>query len=78
MFLVTHNNTLGVSINPDWLIYAVYDDGKYELFSGAMSSKTLKSSDGNIVERRDILMETMEAGWDAYEGRRIHYDLTQD
>lgn len=78
VFLVTHNNTLGVSINPDWLIYAVYDDGKYELFSGAMSSKTLKSSDGNIVERRDILMETMEAGWDAYEGRRIHYDLTQD
>lgn len=78
VFLVTHNNTLGVSINPDWLIYAVYHGGKYELFSGAMSSKTLKSTDGDTVERRDVLMETMEAGWDAYEGRRIHYDLTQD
>ena len=78
VFLVTHNNTLGVSINPDWIIYALYEDGEYKLFSGAMSSSELVSSTGEKVSRRDVLMSTMEAGWDAYEGRRLHYELAQD
>ena len=78
VFLVTHNNTLGVSINPDWIIYALYEDDEYKLFSGAMSSSELVSSTGEKVSRRDVLMSTMEAGWDAYEGRRLHYELAQD
>ena len=78
VFLVTHNNTLGVSINPDWVIYAAYEKGEYKLFSGAMSSSELVSSNGEKVLRREVLMNTMEAGWDAYEGRRLHYDLAPD
>lgn len=78
VFLVTHNNALGVSIDPDWIIYALYEDGKYKLFSGAMSSSELVSSAGEKVSRCEVLMTTMEAGWDAYERRRLHYELAQD
>ena len=78
VFLVTHNNTLGVSINPDWVIYTAYDDGEFKVFSGAMSSSELAASSGETVSRREVLMATMEAGWDAYEGRRSHYDLAKD
>ncbi|MDO4849381.1 MAG: hypothetical protein Q4B45_06400, partial [Coriobacteriia bacterium] len=78
VFLITHNNTLGVSINPDWVIYTTYDGGEFKVFSGAMSSSELTASNGETVSRREVLMATMEAGWDAYEGRRTHYDLAKD
>lgn len=78
IFLVTHNNTLGVSINPDWIIYSVYDRGEYRLYSGAMSSSELTASNGETVRRCEVLLDTMEAGRDAYEGRKVHYEIAQD
>lgn len=76
VFLVTHNNTLGVSIHPDYLIYSKkYDDGTYELFSGAASSAVLTSVDGLEVSRPDNLIEIYEAGPETYEDRRKYYGI---
>ena len=76
VFLVTHNNTLGVSIHPDYLIYSKKNhDGTYSLYSGAATSAKLKSIDGLEVSRPDNLIEIFEAGPDTYEDRRQYYGI---
>lgn len=76
VFLVTHNNTLGVSIHPNYLIYSKKNsDGTYSLFSGAATSAKLKSVDGLEVSRPDNLIEIYEAGPDTYEDRRQYYGI---
>lgn len=76
VFLVTHNNTLGVSLEPDWVIYATKtEEGKYDLYSGHLTSSVLKNKHGDAISRPDKLIETMEAGPDAYQKRRTYYEI---
>lgn len=76
VFLVTHNNTLGVSLEPDWIIYATKtDEGQYDLFSGHLTSSVLRNKRGKAISRPDKLIETMEAGADAYQKRRSYYEI---
>lgn len=76
VFLVTHNNTLGVSLEPDWIIYATKtNEGQYELYSGHLTSSVLKNRRGEVVSRPAKLIETMEAGADAYQKRRSYYEI---
>lgn len=74
VFLVTHNNTLGVSLHPDRVIYAIKEAGKYRLYSGAMTSRELAASDGLTTGKAEVLLRTMEAGVDAYEDRKDYYE----
>ena len=74
VFLVTHNNTLGVSLLPDRIIYTEKTAiGEYRVYSGELSSTKLVDTNGNECDRIEKLLETMEAGRNAYLERRSHY-----
>ena len=72
--IVTHNSTVGASINPDFLIYTkksvVGAHVKYQIFYGYPSDKHLKSLDGDSIDNYEILLGCLEAGTEAYIDRR--------
>ena len=79
--VVTHNNSVGASINPDYILYAhkSTDNGEriYRLFSGYPTDKQLLSVDGNALNNHDILLNSLEAGVDAYATRRGIYEAVK-
>lgn len=76
VFVVTHNNTLGVSLEADRVIYAEFEpESGYRLYSGHIASQKLTDElSGDAVLRGKVLMDTMEAGKDAYERRSQFYE----
>ena len=73
---MTHNNTLGVSLLPDRIIYTEKtDSGEYRVYSGELSATNLTDAYGNDCDRKKVMLDTMEAGRDAYLERRTHYGL---
>ncbi|MBU4237539.1 MAG: phosphotransferase [Proteobacteria bacterium] len=80
--VVTHNNSVGASINPDYVLYAhkSTDNGerKYRLFSGYPTDKQLVAVDGSVLSNFDILLNSLEAGVDAYQIRRGIYEAVKD
>lgn len=80
--LVTHNNTVGSSINPNYVLYtrknAAKGEVKYQVFSGFPTDKVLTSRNGETVKTWDITMGCLEAGPDAYEARRKNYEDIRD
>ena len=79
--VVTHNSTVGASIKPDYIIYAKksMEDGKlrYRLYSGHPTDKQLNSIDGLAIESHEVLMNSLEAGKDAYKQRRLSYEAIE-
>lgn len=76
VFLVTHNNTLGVSLLPDRVIYTERtESGEYRVYSGELSATKLIDAYGNDCDRKEVMLDTMEAGRIAYLNRRTHYGL---
>lgn len=73
-FIVTHNHILGVMLNADKILYTCIEDGKYKIYTGKMSSKKFKCTDGSEKNTTDIIMETMEAGKKSYHERRQIYE----
>lgn len=80
VFLVTHNNTLGVSISPDWVILTTYDKNtkKYAVYSGCFTSDCLRDLESNEVSMSEVLLFTMEAGEPAYLERAKRYGITEN
>lgn len=82
VILVTHNNTVGASIKPDYLIYTkrVIKDEKatYERYCGLPSSKELCSFDGKKIRNFDVMLDCLEAGKATYEERRRDYEVLND
>lgn len=79
IFLVTHNNTLGVSLLPDCIIYTEKTkDGEYRIYSGELAATELTDTHGNKCSRAERLLFTMEAGRDAYLNRRNYYEVNDD
>lgn len=80
--VVTHNNNVGASISPDYILYAQKstEDGakKYRLFSGHPTDKHLTCVDGTKISTHGVLMNSLEAGTDAYDGRRRIYEVVKD
>lgn len=76
VFIATHNNILGVSIKPDGIIYTSVEDGEHRIYSGDATSKKLKTADGREIDKGGVLIQLMEAGSEAYQGRRPYYGLT--
>lgn len=76
--LVTHNNTVGASIKPDYLLFTQKEnvDGKieYRIFSGFPTSKQLLSRTGKSLNTWELTMGCLEAGEDAYDERRHGYE----
>lgn len=82
VIIVTHNNTVGASIKPDYFIYTkreiMGDDVIYERYYGLPSSKILLSKSGKTTKNIKVLLDCLEAGEKAYNERRDNYDLLKD
>lgn len=75
VFIATHNNVLGVSIKPDGLVYTDVSNGEHRIFTCDSGDQDMVASDGTSIKRSNVLMRLMEAGNEAYEGRRPYYGL---
>jgi hypothetical protein len=82
VIVVTHNNNVGASIIPDYVLYAQksIEDGqkRYRLFSGYPTDKQLLCVDGIKLSSHDILLNSLEAGINAYDGRRRIYETVEN
>lgn len=80
--VVTHNNTVGVSIRPDYILYTQKavegTEIKWRIFSGPPTNKRLVSADGLELQTRDILLGNLEAGVKTYEERSATYADLKD
>ena len=79
--LVTHNNTVGASIKPDYVIYTkriVESDVTYNRFYGLPSNKMLISSDGSTIKNICAILDCLEAGEKTYNERKREYEILQD
>ena len=80
--VVTHNSTVGASIGADYLLYAskkIFNQNiVYRIYSGYPTDKRLLSTDGHSISNHEIIMNSLEAGKDAYEGRRHVYEVVED
>ena len=76
--VVTHNSTVGASVGANYLLFANkgQQDGKvvYRIFSGYPTDKNLFSADGKSISSHGIVMDSLEAGIDAYDSRRQGYE----
>lgn len=83
VIVVTHNSTIGASINPNHIVYTQklvnLDNVEYKVFFGHPTSKTLKSANGEEIKNLDVLLNCLEAGEDAYNERNIKsYEILKD
>ncbi|MCK5306267.1 MAG: phosphotransferase [Candidatus Omnitrophica bacterium] len=80
--VVTHNSTVGASVSADYLLYAnkEVESGKtiYRIYSGHPTDKILKSIDGRSIKNHKIMLNSLEAGLEAYESRRQAYEAIED
>lgn len=76
--VVTHNNTVGMTIKPEYLLCTRKEIEDSEIvwrtYSGYPTSKSLYSPDGAEVTTLDVLLGNLEAGSTAYEERRQSYE----
>lgn len=80
--VVTHNNTVGASVGADYILYARKELEKgvpcYRLYSGRPSDKSLISTDGRSLESHVVVMNSLEAGKEAYDARRKRYEAIKN
>ena len=51
---------------------------KYRLFSGYPTDTQLECVDGTRVKSHEVLLNSLEAGVEAYDNRRIIYEVVKD
>lgn len=82
VIVVTHNSTVGASVDADYILYTKKEvlDGKpiYRIFSGYPMDKRLVSVDGAEVNSHETLLNSLEAGLAPYEGRKQSYEAVKD
>lgn len=80
VIIATHNNTIGASVCPDYVIYThkeILEDGSidYRLYSGNLSSSELVDLNNHTISRTEVLLDCLEAGEAAYTERRKTYEI---
>jgi hypothetical protein len=80
--VVTHNSTVGASVDADYLIYTrkEIEEGVpvYRTYSGYPTDKKLYSVDAQEINSYEIMMDSLEAGATVYESRRTSYEAIKD
>lgn len=81
--VVTHNSTVGASIQADYLLYAqkfIDENGivSYKIYSGHPTDKQLAALDGDTIETHSIMMSSLEAGQEAYDERKEGYEALKN
>ena len=78
----THNNTIGSSIKPNYILYTEksIEDNKpvFTVYSGFPTSPKLKDTNGNEVENYNITLDSLEAGEEAYKERKDIYETLKN
>lgn len=82
VIIVTHNNTVGASIQPDYVVHTrreiVDGNAVFKTYTGFPSDHELISTDGKTIMNIDATMDCLEAGRDAYEERRREYEMLEN
>lgn len=80
--VVTHNSTVGASVGANYILFTAKehenDEVIYRIYSGYPTDRTLTSVDGKSMESHRVLMDSLEAGFEAYEGRRSVYEAIKN
>lgn len=78
----THNNTIGGSIKPDFVLYAekTVNNGEatYKLYSGSPVDDYLQTVDGDRIDNYMITIDSLEAGEVAYNERNGIYKVLKE
>mgnify|MGYP003304260461 CR=1 FL=1 len=74
VFITTHNNSLGILMNPNKIIYTANESGDYKVYTGEIGSKEFKTINNDSIIGYDTIMEVMEAGEKAYNERSNIYE----
>ncbi len=77
--VVTHNNTVGMLMKPDYILYTQReingDKDEYNIFSGSPGDKEFKTADGaKAIDSYTTLLDSLEAGEVAYFDRNNLYN----
>lgn len=80
VIIVTHNNTVGLSIKPDYIVYTLREidnELKFHIYAGKPSSKKLYKSGyrTDYIKTEDVLVECLEAGQETYIDRSVYYGI---
>lgn len=82
VIIVTHNNTVGASIKPDYVLYTkrVIEDkkAKFRIYSGNPSDTKLTTTTGEEISNYDIMLNCLEAGDNAYQERGKSYETLKN
>lgn len=83
VIIVTHNNTVGATIKPDYIIYTKRiinqnNDVDYRIYYGNPDQKELKDKNGNTIENISVILNCLEAGKDAYDERGKEYEMLEN
>lgn len=82
VIISTHNNTIGGSIKPDYILYTekkiISGQTQFFMYSGFPGSKELKDVNGNSIENYEITLDSLEAGEQAYTERRNIYETLKN
>lgn len=82
VFVVTHNNTVGESIRPDYIIYTKRTiknrEAKFSIYGGYPTSKYLESITGDKIENFNAIIGSLEGGLEVYEERKKDYEILRD
>jgi len=80
--IVTHNNTVGASVKPDYIVYTVREiidnEASFDVYYGTPDSKMLENRDGKTIENIKVTLDCLEAGQDAYDERRRNYEMLRN
>lgn len=82
VIVVTHNNTVGMLMEPDYVLYTqrkiLNGKDEYRIFSGSPGEKEFKTAeDGESISSYYTLLDALEAGKEAYDNRKELYDSFQ-
>lgn len=77
--IVTHNNTVGASIQPDYIIFTKRiisgTDVCYEIYCGHPTDRTLKNGNQKEIRNFNVFLDCLEAGQEAYDERGETYEI---
>lgn len=82
VIISTHNNTIGGSIKPDYILYTEKkidaDEVRFNIYSGYPTAKLLEDVNGNSIENYKITLNSLEAGEQAYSERKDIYETLKN
>jgi len=83
VIVVTHNNTVGASIKPNYIAYTkreiIENEITYKVYYGYPYDKQLMNNNGETIENFQIMLDCLEAGNEEYNKRRTEtYEILKN